>query len=193
MASQLISISKRGKTIAGIFLISGISALMYQIVWQRRILTLFGCNIESVTVIVSVFMAGLGFGALIGGAASRRFSPIRFFIAAELLIGLFGLASVPLINRIDNAFVAVAILLIPTILMGTTLPVLVSHLAALYQDIGKSISQLYMMNTVGAALACFLTADILFSFVGLQTTASLAATLNGIAALLAYIATRSDQ
>lgn len=55
-----------------VFFVSGFPALLYQIVWQRALFTLYGVNIESVTVVVTAFMLGLGFGSLFGGALSRQ-------------------------------------------------------------------------------------------------------------------------
>jgi predicted membrane-bound spermidine synthase len=186
VASKLIRPEERARTLSAVFLLSGVSALIYQFVWQRRLLTLFGVNIESVTVIVSVFMAGLGMGALLGGKAAEKFSPIRFFISAELLIGLFGVLSVPLLNQLNNPFIIGGILIFPTILMGTTLPVLVSHLTRLYNSLGKSVSSLYAMNTLGASLGCFLTTDVLFVHFGLKASAAIAALINVTVAFLAY-------
>ncbi|MGA3102094.1 MAG: hypothetical protein ABSD61_09560, partial [Terracidiphilus sp.] len=53
-----------------LFFVSGFPALMYQIVWQRALFTIYGVNIESVTIIVTVFMLGLGLGSLAGGRLS---------------------------------------------------------------------------------------------------------------------------
>src|SRR5262249_53219524 len=74
------------------FVLSGFAALIYQIVWQRALFTAFGVNIESITLIVAVFMFGLGIGSLVGGALSHRFSRhlLRMLVACELLIGGFG-------------------------------------------------------------------------------------------------------
>src|SRR5579863_3875285 len=54
-----------------LFFVSGFPALIYQIVWQRALFTIYGVNIESVTIVVSAFMLGLGLGSLAGGRASR--------------------------------------------------------------------------------------------------------------------------
>ena len=63
-----------------LFFLSGFPALLYQIVWQRALFTLYGVNIESVTIIVTVFMLGLGIGSLAGGWLSSR-SGIRLLLA----------------------------------------------------------------------------------------------------------------
>jgi predicted membrane-bound spermidine synthase len=126
--------------IAVLFLVSGFSALIYQVVWQRVLFATFGINSEAVTVIVSVFMFGLGVGALLGGQLQKRFPQrlLAIFIGLEILIGLFGLVSLPLIQFVSHLSSSGStlelvgwsylILAIPTLLMGATLPVLVSFL-----------------------------------------------------------------
>src|ERR1700734_459155 len=78
-----------------LFFVSGFPALLYQIVWQRALFTIYGVNIESVTVIVTVFMLGLGLGSLAGGRLSTwpRIRALRAFGAIEVSIGAFGIVS----------------------------------------------------------------------------------------------------
>ena len=83
--------------IAVLFFISGFSALIYQIVWQRVLFTAFGVDSESITIIVSVFMFGLGIGALAGSWLVKfRGRLLRIFLLAEIGIGIFGFFSLPL-------------------------------------------------------------------------------------------------
>ena len=86
--------------LAPLFFVSGVAALVYQVCWQRLLFAAFGVDIDSVTIIVSVFMLGLGLGALVGGdLADRRPAwALRFFAFAELGIGIFGLFSPGLIR-----------------------------------------------------------------------------------------------
>ena len=78
--------------LAAIFFISGFSALIYQVCWQRLLFTGFGVDLTSITVIVSVFMAGLGVGAYFGGRIADKFSTrlLIIFCLIELGIGCFG-------------------------------------------------------------------------------------------------------
>src|SRR6266516_387799 len=78
-----------------LFFFSGFPALLYQIVWQRALFTIYGVNIESVTIIVAMFMLGLGLGSLLGGKLSGLSSaPLLAILSAiELGIAAFGLAS----------------------------------------------------------------------------------------------------
>src|SRR5262245_62874209 len=85
-----------------LFFLSGFPALIYQLVWQRALFRIFGVNIESVTIVVTAFMLGLGLGSLVGGLISkRRGIPLLPLLAAiELATGLFGLASLALFDRV---------------------------------------------------------------------------------------------
>jgi hypothetical protein len=185
-------------TLSVLFFVSGLAALIYQVSWQRTLFRYFGVNMEPVTIIVSIFMLGLGLGALAGGWLSR-FPPGRLpaiFVVIELGIGLFGVASLPLITRVGEAARAsslltmaaavYALLAIPTFLMGATLPVLVAWLHHAYHDVGRSVSRLYFVNTLGSAVACFLTVDVLFAFTGLRGATWVAAACNFVVAVLAF-------
>ena len=186
--------------IAILFLISGFSALIYQVVWQRTLFVTFGINSESVTVIVSVFMFGLGMGSLMGGVLQKRFPHhlLHIFLFLEVAIGLFGLVSMPLIHAISDvsgnpstaqlALWVYLVLAIPTLLMGATLPVLVGWLHAYLHNMGKSIGLLYAFNALGSSIAAFCTVHVLFVFFGQQVSLLLAAACNFATAALIYAA-----
>ena len=82
-----------------LFFASGFPALLYQIIWQRALFAIYGVNIESVTVVVSAFMLGLGLGSLVGGWLSRRDAPLLvIFALIELSIASFGVISLRLFH-----------------------------------------------------------------------------------------------
>jgi len=85
-----------------LFFGSGFPALIYQIVWQRSLFTLYGVNIESVTMIVAVFMLGLGLGSLAGGwlSARRGIRLLLTFGSIEILVGSFGAASLGIFHHV---------------------------------------------------------------------------------------------
>src|SRR6266436_6415527 len=78
-----------------LFLCSGMPALIYQVVWQRVLFAIYGVNSQSVAVVVTAFMLGLGIGSLLGGYVSKRFPArgILIFGVAELGVAVFGLCS----------------------------------------------------------------------------------------------------
>src|SRR5438105_2115111 len=117
-----------------LFFFSGFPALLYQIAWQRALFTIYGVNIESVTIIVTIFMLGLGLGSLAGGWLSKRrgIPLLPMFAAIEGGIGVFGGISLQLYHGVaaftssasgaQTGFVVFALLFVPTLLMGSTLP-----------------------------------------------------------------------
>src|SRR5580693_6787866 len=86
--------------LSALFLCSGMPALIYQIVWQRALFAIYGVNAESVAVVVSAFMLGLGLGSIAGGRLSARFPryAIVIFGVAELGVAVFGLVSLRLFH-----------------------------------------------------------------------------------------------
>src|SRR5205809_2433095 len=178
-----------------LFFFSGFPALIYQLVWQRALFRIFGVNIESVTIVVTAFMLGLGLGSLAGGWLSkRRDIPLLLLLAAiELLTAAFGIFSLGIFERVGTlvlgmplpvtAAVALALVLVPTLLMGATLPILVSHLARRSGNVGSSVGLLYYVNTLGAGAACLVCIALLFPFVGMKGAVYVAVAMNAAVAL----------
>jgi predicted membrane-bound spermidine synthase len=162
----------------------------YQVAWQRALFTIVGINVESVTLVVTAFMAGLGAGGLAGGALSRdpRRPALAWFGAAELGVGLFGIASLRVFAALVGAVATLpspgvaaltfAVLLAPTLLMGATLPLLAAHAVRATGNVGRSVGALYCVNTLGSAAASVLAATVLLAGLGLQGSVTLAAALN---------------
>jgi len=188
---------KRGTTVGLmlVFLASGFAALLYQVVWQRSLFAIYGINIESVTVVVTAFMLGLGFGSFAGGAISKN--PARpallLFGLVELGIGVFGLVSLPLFHWVGaftlglpplaTAIVTLALVLLPTMLMGGTLPLLVAHMVRKNGNVGKSVGQLYFVNTLGSAIASIASVMVIMGPLGEAGTVHAAAAVNGVVGL----------
>jgi spermidine synthase len=190
--------------LSALFLCSGMPALIYQIVWQRVLFLIYGVNSQSVAVVVSAFMLGLGLGSLLGGRLSARFPNHGTFLfaCAELGVAVFGLASL----RIFHSFAAftsgaslpavivysLLLLLVPTILMGATLPLLVEQLVRSSGSVGNSVSRLYFVNTLGSAIACYLCATFLLRNYSQSGAVSLAAILNTVVGATAYLYARRE-
>ena len=182
--------TNRFHLLAAPFFLSGLAALTYQVAWQRLLFATFGVDIESITIIVATFMLGLGIGALFGGQLADRYPTciIYFFAAAEAMIGLFGFASPHLITAVGNVtihsslpIIALAnflLLLLPTTLMGATLPMLVAFLVKGYGNVGVSIGNLYFINTLGAALGAFTVGYVWFYYFEINTIIYVASLIN---------------
>ena len=185
-----------------LFFVSGAAALIYQVCWQRLLFESIGVDMDSVTIIVSTFMLGLGVGSLAGGELADRYPArtLEMFALAELATALFGLCS-PLLIRsvgavaVQHSAAAIAainfgLLLIPTLLMGATLPILVTRTVRLHRNLGVSVGVLYCSNTLGAALGAALTGLVVLYYMGLAATVDLAAFLNIAVAALAWVTVR---
>jgi hypothetical protein len=184
--------------LSAVFFLSGFAALLYQVVWQRTLFGIIGLNIESVTLVVTAFMLGLGTGSLVGGAVSRRATaqlPL-LFAAAEVGIGLFGFFSMSIFRYVGHATLAMSstataattflTLLPPTILMGATLPLLVMHQVRVQRNVGDAVGRLYFTNTLGSAAAAGVAALLLLGHLGQEATVQCAAAVNVGVGLLVY-------
>lgn len=190
---------RRETLLLSVFFLSGVSALIYQVAWQRLLFGAFGTDIESITIVVSTFMLGLGCGALAGGQLADRLGhrTIELFALCELGIGLFGVASTTLIPAVGARFLGSSLpiiaaanfvlILLPASFMGATLPMLVAHLFKGNANVGVSIGSLYWSNTMGAAVGALAAGVVLFHFLTLDQSIYLAAAGNFAIATLIYL------
>jgi len=188
-----------------VFLVSGFAALIYQVVWQRSLFAIYGINVESVTMVVTAFMLGLGIGSIAGGAISKDPSrpALLLFSLVELGIGLFGIVSLSLfhwvgsftlgMSTLGTFFITFILVLFPTMLMGATLPLLVSHLVRASGNVGKSVGTLYFVNTLGSAFASAISVLYLMGHHGQSGSVRIAACLNFVVSAGAFVAHRMGQ
>ena len=204
---------QRSPIVYFLFFASGITALIYEIVWTRMLTLVFGHTVFSVSVVLAAFMAGLGLGSYLFGYAADRLSSsssalrvygwieVLIFASGALLSLLFAdfayvyslLHSVipespPLQNLLKVLF-SFILMLVPTTFMGATLPLISKYCVTDDKRIGTQISLLYALNTLGAACGCFLTGFFLMGTFGVLETVLTAAAGNlliGIGALNVY-------
>lgn len=182
-----------------VFVISGVSALLYQLIWQRSLLVLYGSNTESVAMVVAAFMLGLGLGSIAGGEVSKRPGAplVLLFSGTELLIGAYGAISLQLFHwvgastlragTLETGLLAFALVFVPTLLMGATLPMLVAYRVNTTGQVGHSVSWLYFVNTLGGGVGAILAGFVLLRHFGLVGSSHLAAGLNLLCALSVLI------
>ena len=192
--------TRRIQVLCVLFFLSGFPALIYQLVWQRALFRILGVNIESVTIVVTAFMLGLGIGSIFGGWLSRiRHVPLLLLLATiELLTGAFGLFSLQIFEHVGGvvlgsslpvtALTTLALVIVPTLLMGATLPLLVGHLVGSSGQVGSSVGLLYYVNTLGAGATCLFCVVALFPWLGMQASVVVAAAINAAVAFGAVIA-----
>jgi len=183
-----------------LFFLSGATGLVYELLWVRVLYQSFGSTIQSVTTVVAAYMGGLGLGAwLFGRVADRSRNPAKLYGWLEIAIGVFGILS-PLVLALAHAIyigtagalalggvasvalrfgLAAVVLLIPTTLMGGTLPILTRALMGEDRGLLKpSLGRLYGLNTLGAMTGTALAGFFLIEFVGVRTSLWATAALN---------------
>lgn len=192
-----------------LFFFSGMSALMYEVIWMKELTLIMGNTVQSTTAVLAAFMAGLAIGSLLFGRLADRLSipPLKFYAFLELGIGLFAVVFPMLIKGFHVLYivqhhswglslltftilrfvVSFLLLLIPTILMGATLPVLSLYVEEGYGSVGKKIGLLYAVNTLGAVMGILSTGYVLLGLSGIGTTTRIAIVVNLLVALLAFL------
>jgi len=200
--------------LAALFFVSGISGLIYQSLWMRLLSLVFGVTIYAASAVLTSFMAGLALGAVIGGWLARRVrSPLRWFGGIELGIGAAALLTAPALNFLTHTWTGLqglltghlwaltiarfvcsfAVLIVPTLLMGATLPLVVRSSLRDRELVGPRAGLLYTANTTGAITGALLAGFVLIGTVGIQRSFYVAAALNAIVGLLALVlATRNS-
>jgi predicted membrane-bound spermidine synthase len=206
-----VSVEAQGRrrlaVVGAAFLVSGASALVYQVAWQRILALHSGVSIYSISMIVGAFMAGLGLGSLAGGWLSARTAPRRSlaaFAAIELLIALLGATSSSLYYDLlylkaahlyaepwRAGLLHFASLLLPTGLMGMSLPFLVRAMVRDTESAARMVGYLYGVNVVGAGLGGLLGPWVLMRFLGIRDATFVAAGGNLVAGLLALCLARA--
>jgi predicted membrane-bound spermidine synthase len=197
----------------GFFVVSGFCGLVYEVVWLRLAMASFGVTTALVSIVISMFMAGLGLGSWGAGVLTRRVLDtdgprvLRFYSLAELLVGISSLA-VPLQLKLGRLLLQhmgsfgawqtsryyllaglwVAITLVPwCTCMGSTFPLLMAVIRQTARPTSeRSFSYLYVANVFGALLGTIASAFVLIELLGFQGTLYVAGILNLILALLAF-------
>ena len=190
-----------------LFVVSGGAALVYQVVWSRMLSAVFGVTAFAVATVLVSFMGGMALGAaILGTRADRVARPLRMFALLEAGIGVYAVLMPWLLAGMDAALVALwpslpesfvvrsairfvgslALLIVPTMLMGATLPALGQGLLRRRESLGLGIGILYFVNTLGAAVGCFLAGFVLLPRWGLTATTFIAFAGNALVAAIAF-------
>lgn len=195
-------------TILVVFFFSGASALVYQTVWIRKFGLVFGVDLFATSTVITAFMAGLALGSLlVGKIVDKHKNPLLLLVYLELGIGLFALLFPFTFKLLDTLYVglyhslsfgfystqlyrfslAFLYLLIPTTLMGGTLPVLSKVMVKNIDALGWNIGRLYSANNFGAFVGCFLAGFFMMRSIGLHNSIYAAAGLNMLSALIVFL------
>jgi spermidine synthase len=196
----------RPRALAGLtvcFFLSGLAALIYQTAWTRELAFVFGTSELAVATVLAAYMAGLAAGAALAGrlaprirrpvlaygwlelgvAVSALLVPVGLDGATRLLLALYGgEPGLPDASHqgigLFYAAIAFGLLMLPTLFMGATLPLLVRHAVGSDDELGQQVSRLYAWNTGGAVVGTVLTAFLLLPQFGLGQTVWIAVAVN---------------
>jgi len=171
-------VSSRRVLLLAAFFLSGLAALVFELVWTRLLLLSIGTTATAVGVVLAAFMGGMAAGsALAGSKRVARLDPVVTFAALEGFVGVYALMSPPILDGIASVgrpeiqFLLALLALLPaTIAMGASLPVLVRAFATSDEPAAVGIGRLYAANTAGAVLGPLLAVFWFFPTLGLSAT-----------------------
>jgi spermidine synthase len=198
------------------FFLSGLAGLVYETTWTREFAFVFGTSNLAVATVLAAYMAGLAAGAALAARLAQRVRrPVLVYGVLELGIGATALAvplaiqgsralyvallggqeGLPTAGGLPTALFYLAcsflILLVPTAMMGATLPLLARHAVRREEELGRRIGLLYAANTAGAVAGTLCAAFLLLPALGLRHTIWVAAAINGLVFLAAWALARS--
>lgn len=192
-----------------LFFGSGVCALVYQVMWLRLLSLVFGVTVYAASTVLAGFMAGLGAGSLVAGRYAARIArPLAAFGIAEALVGLTAFGTPFLLEILTQAWIAAhpslpsslaaltvirfvvvfLVLIVPTSLMGATLPLVIKSAVARDQQIGGRIGVLYAVNTTGAIAGALIAGFYFISELGVARSFQIAAAINIVIGVIAIVA-----
>lgn len=191
-----------------LFFFSGATGLVYELVWTRQLIFVFGGTTYAITTVLVAFMGGLGLGSYLAGRVSRRLGqPGVAYGVLEIAIGLYALSVPFLLSLAEPAYRAMyphvaeqpglltaarfavgsVVLLAPTTMMGATLPLLVRYLTGPGGLVGRNVAVLYGTNSIGAVAGVLASGFLLMPALGLAATTQLAAAANIVIGLIGVV------
>ncbi len=189
-----------------LFFVSGFTALLYQVAWQRILGLFSGSDVRSVTIIVASYLLGLGLGNLISSTFSDRLNNrqcVRVYGCCNLGIAIFAVASrflfydllflkLRYLARSPTVMLAIVFisLLIPTTLMGLSLPLLSKAVNRTVEEAASRIGWLYGVNTLGSGLGTLISGWYVVGTLGYERTVYLGAVLSAGVGLIALITSK---
>ncbi len=188
--------------------LAGWASLVYGVSWTRLLSLVLGSSVYASTAMLTTFLLGIALGSLVVSAfADRIRSPFRAFALVQLMVGVSSLLITPLLDRLPRLFILLftkmgsdflnyqliqfamcaLVMIVPTFLIGTALPLAAKAAAPRLGRLGRSVGTLYASNTIGAILGSFMAGFVLIPLLGTQMTLSTAAGVNLFAGIFIVI------
>lgn len=188
------------------FFFSGFAALVYEVMFTKGLILFVGGTVYAYSLILTAFLTGMGFGSLLAKLFQKT-DLATLFAYVQLGIGAYGLLFVPILNNLDLAYLeiynvsngsfvifhtlllllAYLVLLVPTLLMGMTFPV-VSRLIARRENIGADVGKLFSLNTLGGVVGAFVGGFVLLPGIGLERAILVAVAVNLLISAVVFVA-----
>src|SRR5829696_1051275 len=196
------------------FILSGATGLIYEVLWARMLGLVFGATTLAVSTVLAAFMGGLALGSALAGKLAHRIKkPLSTYGLMEIGIAVYALLVPFLFRWIDHLYALIwqqlqpgnftfslwrfvlsgLVLLLPTTLMGATLPVLTAALLRSSERDANSVTRLYGCNLAGAILGTLAAGFVLLPALGVRTTIAVAAVLNVVVGVIAIVLQRQTQ
>ncbi|MBE9528581.1 MAG: fused MFS/spermidine synthase, partial [Proteobacteria bacterium] len=183
---------KKSLLLSSIFIINFIS-LIYQVVWVREIMLIFGTTALSISTILTVFLSGIALGSYFCGKLVADIkNRYRFFGIALVILGLYCIASLSLFDLIRYPFMYLSgsvessltmnllkfffsflVLIVPTTIIGAMFPLVTYLYSEEFKNFGRDVASVYLLDTLGASLGALLCGFLLVPHVGLWLTSLL--------------------
>jgi spermidine synthase len=200
------------KLIGLCFILSGATGLIYEVLWGRMLGLVFGATTLAVSTVLAAFMGGLALGSALAAKLAQRITkPLRTYGLMEIVIAVYALLVPFLFRWIDHLYALIwqqlhpgyftfslwrfvlsgLVLLVPTTLMGATLPVLAA--AFVRSSNSNSVTKLYACNLGGAIVGTLAAGFVLLPALGVRMTIAVAAVLNIIVGITAIALQRQTQ
>ena len=195
------------KLIIFIYFISGACSLIYEVIWRRLLKLILGNTTYATSITVAVFLGGLALGAFLirNRVDKTKINKLKLYGIIEIIISCYTLLTPLLLNNLDYFYkfiyrayapssstilflqiiFSVVVLLIPTILMGFTLPILTSWIASKKEYLSSTVGIIYSFNTFGALLGAFISGFYLIRLTGVYETLYIAVLFNFLIGIVA--------
>ncbi len=189
-----------------LFFLSGVSGLIYQVIWQGMLNLVFGNTTFATATVVASFMGGMALGSYcFGRIADRHRNPLRLYAYLEVGAGAFALLFPFLLSAVSSLqlgiyhafpiasynssvikfFLCFSVLLIPSFLLGGTLPAVSRFFVTNFDTLSRGVGRLYGINTLGGVAGAFCAVFFLITSVGVRQITYSAAAINILVAAVA--------
>jgi spermidine synthase len=191
-----------------VFFLTGLSALIYEIIWVRQATLIFGVSIYAYSAVLMAYMGGLALGSYaIGRWADRIRRPGQLLAVLQAGLAVLGWLALPFLNGLTGLYstltrslnlehdlaltllrlgLALLPLTPPALFIGAAFPVMARIYARADGKVGGEVGGMYAANTFGSVVGCLLAATVLIRVFGVWGTVFIATGLNVLTALLAW-------